>query len=59
MRQHPVDVIGLQGTIKQDFSMPELWGLEQGGQFAWNWLPVVVGTIKQDFSMPELWERQV
>jgi hypothetical protein len=33
MRPHRVDVIGLQETIRQDFTMPELWGLERGGQF--------------------------
>jgi hypothetical protein len=29
----------LQETIKQDFTMAELRGLEWGGQFVWNWLP--------------------
>jgi exonuclease III len=41
MRHHRVDVIGLQETIRQDFSMPDLRGLKRGGQFVWNWLPVV------------------
>jgi hypothetical protein len=34
-----VDIIGLQETIKADFSAAELRSLEFGGQFAWNWLP--------------------
>jgi hypothetical protein len=34
-----MDLIGLQETIKQDFSMAELRSLECGGQFVWNWLP--------------------
>jgi exonuclease III len=34
-----VDIIGLQETIKQDFSAQELHWLEHGGQFNWNWVP--------------------
>jgi hypothetical protein len=34
-----MDLIGLQETIKQDFSMAELRSLACGGQFVWNWLP--------------------
>jgi exonuclease III len=34
-----VDIIGLQETIKQDFSAQELRWLEHGGQFNWNWVP--------------------
>jgi hypothetical protein len=34
-----LDFIGLQETIKKDFTMVELRGLEWGGQFVWNWLP--------------------
>jgi exonuclease III len=39
MKQHSLDILGLQETIKQDFSTAELRSLECGGQFAWNWLP--------------------
>jgi hypothetical protein len=39
MRQERVDVLGLQETIRQDFSAAELRSLEFGGQFGWNWLP--------------------
>ena len=39
IRQEKLDIIGLQETIKPDFSMTELRSLEFGGQFAWNWLP--------------------
>jgi exonuclease III len=39
LRQQRLDIIGLQETIKQDFSLAELRSLEIGGQFVWNWLP--------------------
>ncbi|KAK1694372.1 hypothetical protein QYE76_011069 [Lolium multiflorum] len=39
MKQHRLDILGLQETIRQDFSTAELRSLECGGQFAWNWLP--------------------
>jgi exonuclease III len=39
MLRERVDIIGLQETVKQDFSTPELRGLECGGQFSWNWVP--------------------
>ncbi|XP_071678461.1 uncharacterized protein [Lolium perenne] len=39
IRGERVDIIGLQETIKADFSATELRSLEFGGQFAWNWLP--------------------
>jgi hypothetical protein len=32
-----MDIVGLQETIKQDFSVPEIQSLECGGQFAWSW----------------------
>jgi exonuclease III len=38
-RADQVDIIGLQETIKQDFSAQELRWLEHGGQFNWNWVP--------------------
>jgi hypothetical protein len=38
-RNDRVDIIGLQETIKQDFSAQELRWLEHGGQFNWNWVP--------------------
>ncbi|CAM0884540.1 unnamed protein product [Alopecurus aequalis] len=37
-RERP-DIIGLQETIRQDFTDMELRSLEFGGQFGWNWLP--------------------
>jgi exonuclease III len=40
IRGERVDIIGLQETIKSEFSATELRSLEFGGQFAWNWLPV-------------------
>ncbi|KAK1698198.1 hypothetical protein QYE76_014895 [Lolium multiflorum] len=38
IRGERVDIIGLQETIKSEFSATELRSLEFGGQFAWNWL---------------------
>jgi hypothetical protein len=32
------NIVGLQETIKKDFSMADLRSLECGGQYAWNWL---------------------
>jgi endonuclease/exonuclease/phosphatase family metal-dependent hydrolase len=39
VRRERLDLIGLQETIKQEFTMAELRSLECGGQFVWNWLP--------------------
>jgi exonuclease III len=41
IRTNRLDIIGLQETIKQDFSTAELRSLEVGGIFAWNHLPAV------------------
>jgi exonuclease III len=41
IRTNRLDIIGLQETIKQDFSTAELRSLEVGGLFAWNHLPAV------------------
>jgi hypothetical protein len=39
LRSEKVDSVGLQETIRQEFSASELRWLEVGGQFNWNWLP--------------------
>jgi exonuclease III len=39
MQQERIDILGLQETLRQDFSAAELRSLEQGGQFNWNWVP--------------------
>jgi hypothetical protein len=39
MQRDRVDILGLQETVRQDFSDSELRSLECGGQFCWNWLP--------------------
>ncbi|XP_071678261.1 uncharacterized protein [Lolium perenne] len=41
LRQHRVDIIAIQETIKAEFSASELRSLEVGGQFAWDWVPAV------------------
>ena len=38
LQQEEIDIVGLQETIRQDFSMHELQGLSRH-QFAWQWLP--------------------
>ena len=38
MRREDVDIVGLQETIRQDFSIQELEGLSRH-KFAWQWLP--------------------
>ena len=38
MREEDVDIVGLQETIRQDFSIPELQGLSRH-KFVWHWLP--------------------
>lgn len=37
MSQHKVDVICLQETIKENYTIGELKALEEGGSFSWNW----------------------
>jgi exonuclease III len=39
MSKNRLDILGLQETIKQDFSYAELRSLECGSQFNWSWLP--------------------
>jgi exonuclease III len=38
LRQNRCDIIGLQETIKADFSTAELRSLEFGSQCVWNWV---------------------
>ena len=41
LRNHKIDIVCLQETIKQDFTDFELQGLEVGENFYWCWLPAV------------------
>jgi exonuclease III len=41
MRKYKVDILFLQETIRQDFSLQELEGFEFGDKFYWTWLPAV------------------
>ena len=38
MREEDVEIVGLQETIRQDFSIPKLQGLSRH-KFVWHWLP--------------------
>ena len=57
-----MDIVGLQETIKQDFSASLLNKLSIGGLFSWKWLPsnghsggIFVG-VKEDALEVEHWE---
>jgi hypothetical protein len=39
LRNAHVDILFLQETIRQDFSLQELESLEVGDKFFWTWLP--------------------
>jgi exonuclease III len=39
LRSNKVDILFLQETIRQDFSLGELDSLEVGDKFFWSWLP--------------------
>jgi exonuclease III len=57
-----VDVVGVQETIKQSFSLRELQRLNQGGEYSWEWVPaighsggILMGVKKDRFEVEE-WE---
>jgi exonuclease III len=39
LRLNKVDIVFLQETIRQEFSLAELDSLEVGDKFFWSWLP--------------------
>lgn len=39
MAEQKCEIIGLQETIKQDFSDQDLRGIAGGQNFVWNWIP--------------------
>ena len=41
LREHQIDIVCLQETIKQDFTDLELQSLEVGEKFFWCWLPAM------------------
>jgi exonuclease III len=60
MRDHRLDILGLQETIKQDFSTAELRSLECGQPFVWNWVPaeghsggLLLGFREESFEVGE------
>jgi exonuclease III len=57
-----VDVVGVQETIKQSFSLRELQCLNQGGEYNWEWVPaighsggILMGVKKYRYEVEE-WE---
>ncbi|KAI4998875.1 hypothetical protein ZWY2020_054217 [Hordeum vulgare] len=60
LRQEEIDIVGLQETIRQDFSMHELQGLSHH-QFSWQWLPasghsggILLGVREEAFSVEDM-----
>ncbi|KAI5017045.1 hypothetical protein ZWY2020_037423 [Hordeum vulgare] len=60
MHQEEIDIVGLQETIRQDFSMLELQSLSCH-QFAWQWLPatghsggIFLGVREDAFSVEDM-----
>jgi exonuclease III len=63
MRDHRLDILGLQETIKQDFSTAELRSLECGSPFIWNWVlaeghsgGMLLGFREESFEVGE-WKK--
>jgi hypothetical protein len=54
MRDHRLEILGLQETIKPDFSTAELCSLKCGNPFVWNW---VLAEGHSGGMLPGLWEE--
>jgi exonuclease III len=60
LRQEDVDIVGLQETIRQDFSIAELEGLTRH-KFSWNWIPanghsggILLGAKEDTFEVDDM-----
>uniref|UniRef100_A0ACD6AD80 Uncharacterized protein n=1 Tax=Avena sativa TaxID=4498 RepID=A0ACD6AD80_AVESA len=60
LRLEDVDIVGLQETIRQDFSIPELQGLSRHS-FVWHWLPanglsggILLGVKEDTFEVEDM-----
>ena len=60
IREEEVDIVGIQETIKQDFSIHELQGLSSH-KFAWQWLlanghsgGILLGVKKDTFEVDDM-----
>ncbi|KAI5017478.1 hypothetical protein ZWY2020_042366 [Hordeum vulgare] len=60
LREEEIDIVGLQETIHQVFSMLELQSLSRH-QFAWQWLPaaghsrgILLGVREDTFSVEDM-----
>jgi exonuclease III len=63
LTQEKVDIIGIQETIKQEFSVRELNWISSNCCFQWNWIParghsggILLG-VKEDSLEVENWEN--
>jgi hypothetical protein len=63
IRDHRLDILGLQETIKPDFSTAELRSLECRNPFIWNWVSVeghlgrmLLGFREESFQVDE-WKK--
>lgn len=60
MRDEDVDILGIQETIRQDFTIAELESLSRH-KFAWNWLPanghsggILLGVKEETFEVEDM-----
>lgn len=60
LRPEDIDIVGLQETIRQDFSIPELQGLSRH-RFVWHWLPanghsggILLGVKEDTFEVEDM-----
>ncbi|CAM0912939.1 unnamed protein product [Alopecurus aequalis] len=60
IRREDVDIVGIQETLRQDFSIEELQGLSPH-KFVWQWLPtaghsggILLGTKEETFEVDDM-----
>ena len=60
IRQEDVDIVGIQETIRQNFSIQELQGLSRH-KFSWQWLPanghsggILLGVKEETFEVEDM-----
>ncbi|XP_004967092.1 uncharacterized protein LOC101762855 [Setaria italica] len=63
VKQEKNDIVGIQETIKKDFSDHELLALAPRANFVWNWIPakghsgrILLG-VKNDILEVENWDK--
>lgn len=62
LQNEQADIVGLQETIKQDFSQSDLEKIAAGGLYSWKWVPAIGHSggillgVKEDRLEVESWE---